>query len=214
MKIIVSVVTLCMIAASNIWAYDNADTHPRISGKAIQYSNVGTYVKQYLGSEFAKGSDTLLNGLMVSDWLSKGSVEEDVPDCRASNHFHNPLQPWGQSYMSDDTTPLGLGVRLYCELQGWSYFGRKSDVTWATGFLASAPSGTKGSFISSPDYAPYNWDKAHTDYYNALTSITTAERESKFADTFGTLGHIMYLLQDMAVPSHTRNDFQLSGGRI
>ncbi len=194
-----------LLDVQHVEAYDDQDTHPLITEKAIGFAKLDSVLKSSLG--YPEGSLAIVKGNTIINLLREGAYLEDHPLCRASNHFHNPLQPWDQSYMSDDTTPLGLGVRLYCELQGWSYFGRKSDVTWATGFLASAPSGTKGSFSSNPDYAPYNWDKAHTDYYNALTSITTADRESKFADTFSTLGHIMHLLQDMAVPAHTRNDF-------
>jgi len=32
-------------------------------------------------------------------------------------------------------------------------------------------------------------------------------RESAFANTFWTMGHVLHLLQDMGVPAHTRNDF-------
>lgn len=202
MKRIVWIMILVMITLSAAYAYDDTDTHPRITGKAIQYSGVGIFVKQYLGSEFAKGTDSVVQGVQVSDLLTTGSKAEDSPLCRASNHFHNPLpdNSWGSSYMTDL-----YPVAAKCQSEGWS--PTYSAVTWATGFLAPAPGGAKATFTTSPAFAPYTWDRARSDYYSALTSLVPSDRETKYANTFSDLGHVMHLLQDMAVPAHTRNDF-------
>lgn len=197
MNKIILIIIFIGLACTEMYAYDDTDTHPRITGMAIQYSGIGTFVKQNLGSEFAKGANSVVDGLKITDWISQGSIAEDAPTCRASNHFHNPRQSWISSNMSDVRQ-----ANAVCMAKGW--IPTYSAVTWATGYQAPAPSDTKLTNMSGA----YNWDKARADYYAALISLTTTVRESKFADTFSTLGHVMHLLQDMAVPAHTRNDFQ------
>lgn len=52
----------------------------------------------------------------------------------------------------------------------------------------------------------YSWNDARHNYYTALTSQTTDQRNEHFARTFRSVGQIMHLVEDMAVPEHTRND--------
>ncbi|WLE97331.1 MAG: hypothetical protein QTN59_00555 [Candidatus Electrothrix communis] len=59
-----------------------------------------------------------------------------------------------------------------------------------------------------------NWVVARKEYYAALTYSEPQFREIVFAETFQTLGYIMHLLQDMAVPAHTRNDFSQGHIRV
>ena len=51
----------------------------------------------------------------------------------------------------------------------------------------------------------YSWQAARIYYYLALTSAAP-ERNDFFAKTFRTLGQVMHLVEDMAVPEHTRSD--------
>ncbi len=142
------------------YAYDDRITHPEITKNAVKSSKVGNYLKQNLGNQFSSGTETIVNGIAVLDWLTKGSTDEDTPNCRASNHFHNPLLPWDQSYMSDDVTPVASKIRDFCNVTGWPYLLRKSNVTWATGYLSPAPEGkTKASFTSERNYALYRLGK-------------------------------------------------------
>jgi len=189
-----------------VMGYDDAQTHPAITNFAVDKSILKTYLPKNLGSEFLKGYESIVNGKSVVEWIRKGSIDEDTPSCRASNHFHNPLLSWDQSYMSDDVTPMAQLIREFCNITGWPCFMRKSDVTWATGYLAPAPEGKKATFLTL--YKVYNWDKARDYYYKALTSTSKPSRESNFAQTFENLGHILHLLQDVSVPAHVRNDFQ------
>jgi len=85
---------------------------------------------------------------------------------------------------------------------------RKSAVTWATGFLSPAPDGQKAFFTDDPMFAPMTWDAARKLYFDALTNRVKNTRQKSMSDTFSAVGHVMHLLQDMAVPAHTRNDFQ------
>lgn len=52
-----------------------------------------------------------------------------------------------------------------------------------------------------------SWIWARNHFYEALTTTFNGRREPAFADTFRALGQVMHLVQDVAVPAHTRNDF-------
>lgn len=52
----------------------------------------------------------------------------------------------------------------------------------------------------------YSWNDARHYYYAALTSTTTDQRNANFARSFRSVGQVMHLVEDMAVPEHTRND--------
>jgi hypothetical protein len=52
----------------------------------------------------------------------------------------------------------------------------------------------------------YAWKNARDTYFNGLTSPDKAQREQLLAQTFRTLGQLIHLIQDAAVPAHTRND--------
>ncbi len=194
-KIIVIVIFMIFIISSISNAYDNKDTHRRITKVAIPASKLDNYLKQNLGT--AKGYKEEIKGKQIIDWFREGSYAEDVPNCRASNHFHNPLLPWNQSAMSDQ--PWWLDIACL-DWKPWY-----SNVTWATGYLSPPPAGSKASF--STLYKIYNWDEAREVYHRALTTALKYDREDAFVSSFETLGHILHLLQDVSVPAHVRNDF-------
>jgi hypothetical protein len=58
--------------------------------------------------------------------------------------------------------------------------------------------------ISGQDFS---WRDARRSLRDALTAEFSATREREMARTFLTLGHVIHLIQDMAVPEHTRNDW-------
>jgi len=194
---------------SLVEAYDDRITHPEISRKAVINSSLNSYLKSNLGLKDGINAKVPSNGEAdILALLRKGSTDEDDPKCRASNHFHNPTLPWGLSYMTDDTdTVIGtIFVRNYCNNRGWDFEHRKSAVTWATGYLNPAPDGAKETYALDPEHHPIDWDTARDNYYKALTYPTKQDQEFYFAETFSAVGHVMHILQDMAVPAHTRND--------
>ena len=183
-------------------AFDNKSTHPEITKKAANVSvlKINNCLNGYLGEPFSKGLDSIVSDRTVLAWLQKGSSDEDPTiwpaKCRASHHFHNPLLPWTQSQMTD--TPF---MDYICDVP------RYSTVTWATGYAAPPPQGAKITVAVSPSYKRESWDSARDSYQKALTSSANADRDTYFAKTFESLGHVLHLLQDMAVPAHVRNDF-------
>jgi hypothetical protein len=52
----------------------------------------------------------------------------------------------------------------------------------------------------------FAWQNARNVYFQALTSSNQAQRDQLLAQTFQTLGQLIHLVQDTAVPAHTRND--------
>lgn len=174
--------------------FDNIETHPKITKSAIEYSLLNNYLIHQL--DFKDGIATKIPSdtqKTIRFWLEEGSKLEDIPNCRASNHFHNPLRLWSEAAMSDQ--PLWLDVICL----GWKPW--YSNVTWATGYLS--PAGTP----ISRDSQEMGWDNAREYYYLALTSTFNTDREAYFAKTFQAMGQVLHLLEDMAVPAHVRNDF-------
>jgi len=108
-KIIFSIISIFVFFYNFVFAYDEKIGHPRIIEKAAKRLDFERYLITNLG--FIDGLKTRF--LKVSknnilEWLQEGSRLEDSPWCRATNHFHNPLKPWDQSFLTDE--PLWLGV--------------------------------------------------------------------------------------------------------
>lgn len=204
------IILIVFLIGTTVCAFDDEISHPKITTVAAKSpnSNIETYLIQNFGNQFSKGMISIVKNKTILTWLQEGSTAEDHPMCQAANHFHNPLLPWNASQMSDDSTPLAYSIREYCNTVGWPYIYRKSNVTWATGYLSPSPEGYKYMFLSSESPLPMNWDTARTSYYSALTGNNGNGRDADFATTFSALGHVLHLLQDMAVPAHVRNDFQ------
>lgn len=56
----------------------------------------------------------------------------------------------------------------------------------------------------------WSWQKARDNFYNGLTLTTKTDREKALADAFSAIGHVIHLVEDMAVPAHTRADLHAS----
>jgi hypothetical protein len=134
---------------------------------------------------------------------------EDTPNCRASNHFHNPLKAWADAGLTDTQWGLQEGVYQHC--RDWSnridpasgkpkFYG---NLTWATGRTAPGdvmiPQAAEGEM-------PFTWDMARSSYYGWLTGGDATIRRLQGAEALYTLGHVLHLLEDMGVPAHVRNE--------
>ena len=79
--------------------------------------------------------------------------------------------------------------------------------------------GLWGNFESSiiwgqrTDQSPsghYSWQDAREYLYLALTSEPKNKRDENFAETFRGFGQLMHLVQNLSVPTHTRDDGHIS----
>ncbi len=196
----------------NAFAFNDQITHPELSKKALEKSQ--TVLNKYFEDNLMlnNGIKTINNGEVTYEWLQHGARMEDDPSCRASNHFHNPYLDWTASGLSDT---IGL-VNWWCGASSpYSSDKIKSNVTWATGYS------DRGLIDPSSDVLEFNewdWESARMYYLAYLTGldlevgsnvvVQNEQRRNEFLTyTFRALGHLMHLLQDMAVPAHVRNDF-------
>ncbi len=191
-------------------AYDDKKTHPSLTDNAIERSilKTGKFLSKNLGDEFLNETESTIYGKKIITWLEEGSTEEDTPDCRAASHFLNPLKDWDLAGLSDtNETIKGFFTNSIC----FSYapfssrfsLHKYSDVTWATGY--TSPSSIFSQPIDTDN--EMDWNAARQYYRLALTATNDNAREEYFAKSFLALGHVIHLLQDMAVPAHVRNDF-------
>ncbi len=222
MKICPTILFLMIVIAltvSDSLAFDEEITHPHLTRYAIAASRLQIYLSTKLGiqegiNKTVTYSGNNQNGINVSmkkkiyEWLMSGSTDEDIPTCRASNHFHNPLLPWSQSFMSDDTTSLAAKIRTFCSDTGWPYDQRTSNIVWASGLLEDGSLAHVAENTSTDPPSPNTWNKAREYFYKALTKDVEAVRDTYLARAFESIGQVMHLLEDMAVPAHVRNDFQ------
>ena len=185
--------------------YDES-SHNNIVKAAVENSNLNECLKNYLNLN--EGIEKIINGNEVKEWMAFGGEAEDYgywpknsPDnCRAFNHFHDPLvEAW------DDA---GLDNVFLKNLYFTSYLRYPiSPIIWGLDL------GTQDFFLNFT--GDWSWGKAREKYYTYLTgknfndeiiATTLAEKNGHFADCFRALGQVMHLLQDMSVPLHTRND--------
>jgi len=85
---------------SKCHSYDDEKVHPRINVSAANQSLLVTKnILQNIG--LTNGLKTELSNssgvFSVENWIARGGTDEDAPDRRAINHFHDPLQPWSHS---------------------------------------------------------------------------------------------------------------------
>jgi hypothetical protein len=159
-KLYIFPIVIAFLISGNATAFDKDDTHPRLTEKAIESSEFkdNGYLEDNLN--LPNGTGTVVDGLTIKRWLKDGSKLEDEPQCRASNHFHNPLEPWTESYMSDQP----WFINLWCSGGEYPPGNIKSDVHWATGYTEPAPDGTKVDTGNQ-----WDWDHAREYYYIYLT---------------------------------------------
>ncbi len=196
-----------LIINEKAYPYDDEITHRQLTDYAIENSKLNNLLTYDLRLE--KGITTSIDSnKTVKYLLMEGSKVEDTPNCRAASHFLNPLKEWDVAGVSDTTETIsGYIPDAWCfatDLFSSRFSTHKySNVTWATGYTSS-------SIISLQPIVTDNgmdWNAARSYYYMALTATNDNAREEYFAQTFQTLGQVLHLLQDMAVPAHVRNDF-------
>ena len=163
------------------------DTHRAINLKIATYMMNGFSLNQHLKSNlgFSQGIDETLDGRRVDVWLELGGLYEDKP----------PL-----------TIPYTRSMNhFHNPLKTWDISGFKG--TFQSSVIWVQDQGTFGSLWGGD----WSWKKARTSFYKGLTGAIKADRDTNFADTFRSLGQVMHLVQDVSVPSHTRDDAHIIG---
>ncbi len=157
----------------------------------------------------------------ISKFITSGAEAEDYPNLpykspyyltddplyfqiggsRASNHFHDPLNydhPGLDNRDDWTTSTIRWRTRSLNDLTGISAANRAVGGTTAVFGQENPGLGRPANY--------FDWKDARRYFEKALTSREEYERSHYFALTFLSLGHVMHLVEDMAVPSHTRND--------
>ena len=95
--LLIIIISIIFVFSGNVSAFDNENTHPDLTDEAIEKSKLYDYFKNTLN--FPNGTGTIVEGIPIRKWIMDGSEFEDEPGCRASNHFHNPLNTlsWNES---------------------------------------------------------------------------------------------------------------------
>jgi hypothetical protein len=184
------------IIGQEVRAYDGPQ-HDQLVQLAMKYSNTNSYLKNNLNR--LQGVKTQITNPWdrsdVIGILGYGGRAEDFGyfgewtdsyfnyiingvTTRGWNHFHDPLNPW-------DYAGLDFIRPHY------------SSIVWGLSSMAQD---------EEAEHGDWDWYIAREYFYRALTSENNIEMENNFANCFRSLGQIMHLVQDAAVPDHTRND--------
>lgn len=186
-KQLLLLVTLAMLQlfplSHSVEGFDD-EAHRNLSGRAAQVSTLDNYLGTNLGFEFPALSDEIIyNNRSVRQLIQDGAVDEDRPVLwRPRHHFHNPRLAWDQAGWRPPSFSIQLGESLVL----WS-----QDSNQTVG-------------------GKHSWHDARNSYFQALTATSDSERKRLYGETFKSLGHLIHLVQDAAVPSHTRNDTHIN----
>ncbi len=191
MRKVTVLVTLIILSQFSFSYALNTETHKAINeyiaNNSLNSFSLDSYLKSQLGLQ--SGLDEKFNSLEVWKWLRDGGEYEDIPYwftpyVRSVNHFHNPLNDQG-----------------YNGFWGTGIMSGMSSTQWAL-----LPQNTQSTFCL---LGCYSWYDVRNYYYQALTSVDKTTRGNYFAQTFRGVGQLMHLIEDVSVPSHTKNDGHL-----
>lgn len=133
-------------------------------------------------------------------WLSSGSVLESIPSCRNRHHFlehttHQGLHQRAGRFM------LSFNMRVLDFLRG---DGTMAGVWTGANFDLTGRSAA--SWANHPSNS-YSLDRLWSHRLKAITERSPASRLHHLILSLVAAGAVSHLLQDMASPSHVRNDF-------
>ena len=94
-------ITVFILFAEQSFAWDKDIVHTLINEKAVEQSNLNSYLSGQLPSEFPSGISQTVNDKSVKTWIEEGGREEDEGIfpligylTRSANHFHDPTKTW------------------------------------------------------------------------------------------------------------------------
>lgn len=182
---------MCIIKPSVLIAYDDETTHRKININAVEQASINDTLIEQLG--FSDGIEEIINGKEAKWWIQEGGKKEDALS-RPLNHFHDPL-------VDEDPEKTWEDAGLW--------LGGKSMLVWAIDL----------DYDSWTNDNKFSWWAARKYFYNALVGYDAYggdiphcnSVEDYYAQMFRSLGQLMHLVSDAAVPSHARNDSHPGG---
>jgi len=162
-------------------AWEEDHTHPEITKHAVsEVSSLDAYLKEEL--RISQGIEGSLTGAGGKTF---------------------PILKWITDGSIDEDHPTTRSFRHFhdptepWESAGlWDSFLGMSNVLWSQ----------KPDQDSSGNYS---WPDTRDYYFNAFTAQSKVDRDNYLVETFSGLGHLMHLVEDVAVPLHTRNDIHV-----
>jgi hypothetical protein len=200
------IVLLACVEQPPVFSFDDKNTHRRLTELALKNAGFEKFLNEQFTSLLDYSSVLQIGNesRTIIQCVQEGAFLGDDPVCRAVNHFHDPTKSWDKAMLTD----FKWYAQSYCAVNYPAFNDKFSNITWATGFV------DKEQALLNPavNNDPYinngrNWSTARDFFYKSLIAPASIDRERYLAETFLTLGHVLHLLQDMAVPAHTRNDF-------
>jgi parallel beta-helix repeat protein len=163
-----------------VFAYDDKTTHPALTQETVSFFNLS-----YPSSIISEGGKEL---------IIQGSIDEDS-GTRWMHHFYDPVHQRGLVFEDSklqkypELAAIAAGVKSEWESsKEWA-----ENTSLQRGRIAGIAGGIFTDYFSGSN--DYSWDRAIYDY-------AWGDRNRGLK----ALGHILHLLQDAAVPDHTRND--------
>ena len=232
----VVVVTLTPLLALTLWAgsapaYETITTHPGLTARAALASTLHRHLVRSHGEPLGLLAPLRLHpGAMTPrrhrllwrhlrhldpaggyrpdvergqrglGWIMAGSVLEQMPASRNRHHFYSPVRRGGL----DDRAPLmawTTGLLAVVE-------GSDSVRQFLTGAGFDLTGTSALDWVRSADN-PLSLDAYHDHVSLAVQSATPRERRHHLAMSLLAMGALLHVLQDMASPTHVRNDFRV-----
>lgn len=190
-----AVFAVFLIIPEQAFGYDT-ETHAYLTQEAVSFFN----------NQSADRIDS-----KYVNYLIDGSRREDDM-IRSLNHFYDPVynRPLTGDTLTESSTITNFGLNLIKPLittaKNWALDTTKQrSLIWRINIplasIASILTGADEKKLDNYDNSSvFTWELA-LDYY------AKGEKEKAFY----TLGHILHLIEDMAVPEHTRNDAHADG---
>ena len=133
----------------------------------------------------AAARQSLLHSYMINNLGYPDGIETTISDRKVWDWCR-------QGGIEEDNIPWFLN-HFHDPLQEWDAAGLDIPII---------PQSDSSLAYAQLQLAPYSWQKARIAYFNALSTGS----EEEYATLFLTMGHLMHLVSDSAVPAHVRND--------
>lgn len=172
--LLLSIAALPLFAGGHVAEGYDLETHRRIALRAVDVSELDQHLRTELG--FTGGQGQLFLEREVRDWVALGARFEDVPWLRVVNHFHNPLQPWGQA-----------GLLTGLSSVRWQQFGVQ-DWSWE-----DARQYYKEALTSAQ---PQQREAAFADTFRALGQLTHLIQDATVPAHVRNDSHLLFVNDD------------------